>query len=119
MAAKVGLAASTVATWARKGRIPSWRHDAILAAAQRHDIALTKSELLSPGAASAPAQARDILAVLDEAGVDNLAKLPSLDELRGRLIGMIQTPAQRLAVLAQAPASQLARVFGAYGKKAA
>jgi large subunit ribosomal protein L10 len=35
------------------------------------------------------------------------------------LIGMIQTPAQRLAVLAQAPASQLARVFAAYGKKAA
>ena len=57
--------------------------------------------------------------VLDQAGVDTLAKLPSLDELRGRLIGMIQTPAQRLAVLAQAPASQLARVFAAYGKKEA
>jgi large subunit ribosomal protein L10 len=57
--------------------------------------------------------------MLDQAGVDTLAKLPSLDELRGRLIGMIQTPAQRLAVLAQAPASQLARVFAAYGKKEA
>ncbi len=56
---------------------------------------------------------------LDQARVDTLAKMPSLDELRGRLIGMIQTPAQRLAVLAQAPASQLARVFGAYGKKEA
>jgi large subunit ribosomal protein L10 len=57
--------------------------------------------------------------MLDRAGVDSLASLPSLDELRGRLIGMIQTPAQRLAVLAQAPASQLARVFAAYGKKEA
>lgn len=57
--------------------------------------------------------------LLDASGVDALSKLPSLDELRGRLIGMIQTPAQRLAVLAQAPASQLARVFGAYGKKEA
>ena len=57
--------------------------------------------------------------LLDMAGVDALATLPSLDELRGRLIGMIQTPASRLAVLAQAPASQLARVFGAYGKKEA
>ena len=57
--------------------------------------------------------------LLDMAGVDALATLPSLDELRGRLIAMIQTPASRLAVLAQAPASQLARVFGAYGKKEA
>jgi large subunit ribosomal protein L10 len=57
--------------------------------------------------------------VLDRAGVDALAKLPSLDELRGRLIALLQTPATRLAVVAQAPAAQLARVFGAYGKKAA
>jgi large subunit ribosomal protein L10 len=57
--------------------------------------------------------------VLDAAGVDALATLPSLDELRGRLIALLQTPATRLAVLTQAPAAQLARVFGAYGKKEA
>ena len=57
--------------------------------------------------------------MLDAAGVDSLATLPSLDELRGRLIALIQTPATRLAVVAGAPASQLARVFGAYGKKEA
>jgi len=57
--------------------------------------------------------------LLDKSGVAALAELPSLDELRGRLIAMLQTPATRLAVLAQAPASQLARVFGAYGKKEA
>ena len=57
--------------------------------------------------------------MLDAPGVDSLATLPSLDELRARLIALIQTPATRLAVVAGAPASQLARVFGAYGKKEA
>lgn len=55
--------------------------------------------------------------VLDRAGVEALAKLPSLDELRGRLLGMIQTPATRVAGVLQAPAGQLARVFNAYATK--
>lgn len=50
-------------------------------------------------------------------GVKALAMLPSLDELRAKLIGMLQTPATRLAVIAAAPAAQLARVFGAYARK--
>ena len=54
---------------------------------------------------------------LDIAGVEALAKLPSLDELRGKLVGMIQTPATRIAGVVQAPAGQLARVFGAYARK--
>lgn len=54
---------------------------------------------------------------LDAGAVQDLAKLPSLDELRGKLVGMIQTPATRIAGVAQAPAGQLARVFGAYGAK--
>ncbi|MDC7674705.1 50S ribosomal protein L10 [Asticcacaulis machinosus] len=55
--------------------------------------------------------------VLNEAGVKSLATLPSLDELRGKLIGLIQAPATRIAGVLQAPAGQLARVFGAYAKK--
>jgi len=55
--------------------------------------------------------------VLDEAGIKALAKLPSLDELRGTLVGMISTPATRIAAVTGAPAGQLARVFGAYGSK--
>ncbi len=55
--------------------------------------------------------------VLDAAQVTALAKLPSLDELRGRLVGMIQTPATRLAGVLQAPAGQVARVMGAYANK--
>lgn len=54
---------------------------------------------------------------LDADGVKALASLPSLDELRGKLIGMISTPASRIAQVVNAPAGQLARVFGAYAKK--
>ena len=54
---------------------------------------------------------------LDVDGVKNLAKLPSLDELRGKLVGMIQTPATRIAGVLQAPAGQVVRVIGAYGAK--
>ncbi|HEY1749640.1 MAG TPA: 50S ribosomal protein L10 [Caulobacteraceae bacterium] len=55
--------------------------------------------------------------VLDAAGVDALAKLPSLDELRGRIVGLIQAPATRIAGVVQAPAAQLARVLSAYAAK--
>ncbi len=55
--------------------------------------------------------------VLDVAGVKTLADLPSLDELRAKLIAMIQTPATRIAGVVQAPAGQLARVMGAYASK--
>ena len=56
---------------------------------------------------------------LDVEGVKALATLPSLDELRGKIVGLIQAPAQKLASITQAPAGQLARVFGAYGAKEA
>jgi large subunit ribosomal protein L10 len=55
--------------------------------------------------------------ILDVAAVDNLAKLPSLDALRAGLVGMIQTPATRIACIMQAPAGQVARVIGAYSEK--
>ena len=50
---------------------------------------------------------------LDKAGVEALAKLPSLDELRGKLVGILQTPAVKLARVAQAPAGKVARVIKA------
>jgi len=56
--------------------------------------------------------------VLDEAGVKALATLPSLDELRGKIIGLIQAPATKLATLLQTPGGQLARVLAAYAEKA-
>ena len=50
---------------------------------------------------------------LDAASVKNLASLPSLDELRGQLVGLINSPATKVAGVLQAPAGQLARVMGA------
>lgn len=55
--------------------------------------------------------------VLDAEGIRSLASLPSLDELRGRLIGLINAPATRIAGVLQAPAGQLARVLAAYAKQ--
>ena len=54
---------------------------------------------------------------LNTDGVKALATLPSLDELRAKLIGLIQAPATKIAQLSTAPAAKLARVFGAYANK--
>ena len=55
--------------------------------------------------------------VLDQKAVSALATLPSLDQLRGKIIGLIQAPATKIAGILQAPAGQLARVIGAYANK--
>lgn len=55
--------------------------------------------------------------VLDEAGIKALATLPSLDELRGRIVGLINAPATKLAVLLQTPGGQLARVLNAHAEQ--
>ncbi|MEW4449767.1 50S ribosomal protein L10 [Qipengyuania sp. JC766] len=57
--------------------------------------------------------------VLDEAGIRSLASMPSLDELRAKLVGLMNAPATKVAQVVNAPASKLARVFGAYGAKEA
>lgn len=53
--------------------------------------------------------------VLDVNGVKALAELPSLDELRAKIVGLVNAPATKIAQLVSAPASKLARVFAAYG----
>ncbi|MEO3431523.1 50S ribosomal protein L10 [Pelagibius sp. CAU 1746] len=54
---------------------------------------------------------------LDPDAIKALASLPSLDALRGKLIGVLQAPATKVAGVVQAPASQLARVFSAFGSQ--
>ena len=54
---------------------------------------------------------------LDVNGVKQLASLPSLDELRAKIVGLIQAPATKVVQIVQAPAGQLARVFAAYADK--
>ena len=55
--------------------------------------------------------------VLNADGVKALASMPSLDELRAKLVGLVQAPATKIAQLTTAPAAKLARVFGAYAAK--
>lgn len=55
--------------------------------------------------------------VIDPKVVNNLSKLPSLDELRAKIISVVQTPATRIAGVLQAPGGQVARVLGAYASK--
>ena len=89
-------------------------------------VAYAADPVSAPKVASAFAKGNDKFVVLggalgktvmDAAAVKALAELPSLDELRGRLIGLIQAPATRIAGVLQAPAGQLARVFNAYATK--
>ncbi|WP_439271148.1 50S ribosomal protein L10 [Pseudochrobactrum sp. HB0163] len=74
------------------------------------EFAKTNDKLVILGGAMGATQ-------LDAEGVKALASLPSIDELRAKLVGMIQTPATRLAVLTSAPAGQIARVIGAHARK--
>ena len=85
-------------------------------------IAFSDDPVAAPKVAANFAKANDNLKiiggimdgnVLDADGVKNLASLPSLDELRGQLVGLINSPATKLAGVLQAPAGQLARVIGA------
>ncbi|MEZ0244324.1 MAG: 50S ribosomal protein L10 [Sphingomonas sp.] len=56
---------------------------------------------------------------LDADGIKALAQLPSLDELRAKIVGLLVAPATKLATITQAPAAQLARVLSAYAEKEA
>ncbi len=89
-------------------------------------IAYANDPVAAPKIASEFAKTNDKLVILggamgntalSAANVNSLATLPSLDELRARLVGMISTPATRIAQVINAPAGQLARVFGAYARK--
>ena len=55
--------------------------------------------------------------LLDKQGITAIATLPSLDELRGKIIGLVQAPATKIAGVLAAPAGQLARVLNAYATK--
>ena len=57
--------------------------------------------------------------VLDVNGIKALAALPSLDELRAKIVGLVQAPASKIARTINEPGAQLARVIGAYAAKAA
>jgi len=89
-------------------------------------IAFSRDPVAAARAAVAFANRNDKLTIvggglsgqpLDAAAVRALATLPSLDELRGRIVGLLQAPAAKLARLLQAPAAQIARVVAAHAEK--
>ena len=88
-------------------------------------IAYSSDPVAAPKVAVDFAKANEKLVILGGAmgattlnvdGVKALAALPSLDELRAKLVGLIQAPATKIAQVVNAPAAKLARVFGAYAK---
>lgn len=87
----------------------AWSEDPVAVAKAVVEFAKTNDKLVLLGG-SLGSQ------VLDAEGIKALAELPSLDALRAQLVGLISTPATRIASVTQAPAGQLARVFGAYAK---
>jgi large subunit ribosomal protein L10 len=89
-------------------------------------IAYSSDPVAAPKVAVDFAKANDKLVILggamgqtalDANGVKALATMPSLDELRARIVGLINAPATKIAQVVNAPAAKLARVFGAYAKR--
>ena len=90
----------------------AWSTDPVAAAKAAVDFAKTNDKLEIVGGAMGSTQ-------LNAEGVKALASMPSLDELRAKIVGLVNAPATKVAQLVNAPAAKLARVFGAYGAKEA
>jgi large subunit ribosomal protein L10 len=88
----------------------AWARDPVAVAKVAVEFAKTNEKFVVLGGALG-AQ------TLNAAGIKALSDLPSLDTLRAGLVGMISTPATRIAGVLAAPAGQLARVFAAYARK--
>ena len=86
--------------------------DPVAAAKAAVDFAKTNDRLEIVGGAMGET-------LLDAAGVKALAALPSLDELRAKIVGLVQAPASKIARTINEPGAQLARVVGAYAAKEA
>jgi large subunit ribosomal protein L10 len=90
--------------------VMAFSHDPIAAPKVAVDFAKVNDKLVILGGAMGKTN-------LDANGVKALAALPSLDQLRAKLVGLLATPATRVAQVVAAPAAQLARVFNAYADK--
>jgi large subunit ribosomal protein L10 len=111
--AKIALEGTDVASIGALLKGPTllaYSSDPVAAAKVAVDFSKTNDKLVILGGAMGKT-------ALNADGVKALATMPSLDELRAKLVGLIQAPATKLAQLSTAPAAKLARVFGAYAKR--
>lgn len=110
---KIALKGTRFEALAEKFKGPTtitYSKDAVAAAKAIAEFAKENQKLVIVGGAMGNT-------ILDVAAVKNLALMPSLDDLRAKLVGLINAPATKLARVIQAPPGQLARIFGAYAKK--
>ena len=88
----------------------AWSTDAVAVAKTAVEFAKTNEKFVVLGGALGTQ-------TLNPAGVKALAELPSLETLRAQFLGLLQTPATRIAAILQAPGGQVARVLAAFAKK--
>jgi len=111
--AKLALQGTDVAHIADLFKGPTviaYSKDPVAAAKVSTDFAKTNEKLVILGGAFGKTN-------LNPEGVKALASMPSLDELRAKIVGLLVAPATRIAQIAAAPAAQIARVVGAYARK--
>jgi large subunit ribosomal protein L10 len=111
--AKIALEGTDVASIASLLKGPTliaFSSDPVAAPKVASDFAKTNEKFVILGGAMGKT-------VLDLNGVKQLASLPSLDELRAKIVGLIQAPATKIAQVINAPAAKLARVVQAYASK--
>jgi large subunit ribosomal protein L10 len=111
--AKLALQGTDVAHIADLFKGPTviaYSKDPVAAAKVSSDFAKTNEKLVLLGGAFGKTN-------LNPEGIKALASMPSLDELRAKIVGMISTPATRIAQVVAAPAGQVARVVGAFARK--
>jgi large subunit ribosomal protein L10 len=105
-----GTAVSSVASLLKGPTILAFSNDPVAAPKVAVEFAKTNDKFVVLGGAMGTT-------VLNVDNVKALAVLPSLDELRAKLIGLLNAPATKVAQVVNAPAGKLARVFAAYGDK--
>jgi len=111
--AKIALEGSEVASIAPLMKGPTliaFSGDPVAAPKVAVDFAKTNERFIILGGAMGAT-------ALDPNGVKALAALPSLDELRAKIVGLVQAPATKIAQVVTAPASKVARVVQAYASK--
>jgi large subunit ribosomal protein L10 len=111
--AKIALEGSDVASIAPLLKGPAliaYSGDPVAAPKAAVDFAKTHERFVILGGAMGKT-------TLDPNGVKALAALPSLDELRAKIVGLIQAPATKIAQVVTAPATKVARVLQAYASK--